>query len=82
MSTYEIPREKFIDLRNLLSSPPYNSVEHPIQYGTQFVLECGVNCNVYFSEKRTTLKVLIQNKEADIEIANMLDFSISTMAIM
>lgn len=79
LSTYEIPRGKFIDLRNLLTSPPYNSVERPIQYGTQFDLACGVNCNVYYSEKRTTLKVHIQNKEADINAANMLEFSISTM---
>lgn len=82
MSTFQINKEASHALRSLLMSEPFNAKEKKIQYGIQYTLDCGVNCNAYHSDKKpSTLKVNIQNKEANKELADLLDFHISTMAI-
>ncbi|EDM65063.1 hypothetical protein PE36_08386 [Moritella sp. PE36] len=82
MSSYQIKKEQSMDLRNIVYSAPFNATEKAIQYGVQYDLECGINCNVYHSDKKPDiLKVNIQNKEANTEIANLLDFHISNMSM-
>lgn len=82
MSTFQIKKESFIGLRGILLSEPFNSEERAIQYAVQFALKCGIKCNVYHSDKnKEVLSVVVQNKEANIEIANLLEFHISTLAI-
>ncbi|WP_157814768.1 hypothetical protein [Janthinobacterium sp. 64] len=82
MSDYLIKKEDSINLRNIVLSSPFIASEKGIQYGVQYTLKCGIRCNVHSSEKTPdTLKVTIQNKEADTEIAKLLDFHISTISI-
>lgn len=82
MSTFKIKKENSINLRNIVLSDPFNAKEKAIQYGVQYALECKINCNVHHSEKTPDiLKVTIQNEEANVEIANLLKFHISTIAI-
>jgi len=82
MSTYQIKKEQSMELRNIVYSEPFNATERSIQYGVQYDLECGINCNVYHSDKKPDiLKVNIQNKEADTEIAKLLDFHVSNMSM-
>lgn len=82
MTTFQIKKEDSINLRNIVLSAPFNAIERPIQYGVQYSLECGIKCNVHYSERNhDVLKVTIQNKEANAEIANLLDFHISTLSI-
>lgn len=82
MSSYQIRKEQSVDLRNIVYSNPFNATEKSIQYGIQYDLKCGINCNVYYSDKKPDiLKVNIQNKVANPEIAKLLDFYISNMSM-
>lgn len=82
MSTFQIRKSDSINLRNIVLSEPFKATERAIQYGVQYALECGIKCNAHYSEKSPeVLKITIQNKEANIEIANLLDFHISTISI-
>lgn len=82
MSDYQIKKENSINLRNIVLSEPFSATEKSIQYGVQYNLSCGIRCNVHHSEKNPEiLKITIQNKEADTEVASLLDFHISTISI-
>ena len=82
MSTYQIRTEDSIKLRNIVISEPFRASEEAIQYGVQYSLACGIKCNVHRSDKNPEfLKVTIQNREADANIADLLDFHISTISI-
>lgn len=81
MSTYQIKKEDSIKLRGIVLSDPFKATERSIQYGVQYTLECGIKCNVHYSEKGENLKITIQNKEVDPGIASLLDFHISKIAI-
>ncbi len=82
MSTFQIKKEDFLSVRNIVISLPFNANERTIQYGVQFALECGVKCNVHYSDKNPDiLKVTLQNKEVNVEIAKLLEFHLSTIEI-
>lgn len=82
MSTFQIKKENFLHLRNIVLTPPFNATEKAIQYGVQYSLQCGIKCNFHYSDKYPDiLKVTIQNKEADTDIASLLEFHISTIEI-
>ncbi|MFY2056016.1 MULTISPECIES: hypothetical protein [Achromobacter] len=80
MSTFQITKENSLKLRSIVLSAPFNATERTIQYGVQYALECGIKCNVHYSDKNPAiLKATIQNKEVNMEIANLLEFHISTI---
>lgn len=82
MSDFQIKKEDSTKLRSLILSAPFKANERVIQFAVQYTLECGIKCNAHYSEKNPEiLKITIQNKEADIEIANLLAFHISTLSI-
>lgn len=82
MSTFQIRKSDSINLRNIVISEPFNATERAIQYGVQYALACGIKCNAHYSEKAPELlKITIQNKEANVEIANLLEFHVSTISI-
>lgn len=82
MSTYKINKADSIKLRDIITSHPFNSLERSIQYGVQYTLECGIKCNVHYSDKSpNTLSVTLQKEEADEEIAKLLEFHILTISI-
>lgn len=82
MSTFKIKKSDSINLRSIVLSEPFKATERAIQYGVQYTLECDIRCNVHYSEKDPeTLKVTIQKKEANTEIADLLEFHISTISI-
>lgn len=82
LSTFQIKKEDSINLRNIVLSDPFKATERAIQYGVQYALNCGIKCNVHYSEKTPEiLKITIQNRETDTGIADLLEFHISTISI-
>ncbi len=72
MNTFQVKREDSINLRNIVSSEPFKAKERAIQYGVQYSLTCGIKCNVHYSDRNPeALKVTIQNREADANIADL-----------
>ena len=82
MAVYQIKKEDSHALRSIVMSQPFYAEEKPIQYGIQYTLDCGVKCNIHYSEKNPSiLKAHLQSKESNKEIADLLEFHISTISI-